>query len=232
MSTENVKQEPIRAWYRRSTKVARNTIYIASLVSLIVMPAVWIITPLITLQRMQTFSGGVVIPIMGGIWIFAFIFMFLVPSREASFRAQESMEKMVGLIEETVSKKVDPAVVVWKNIGERVQSELDKGLLDDLKGAVKDLREAAAKIHEGNGEVKKFAADVKPVVKALQELHGKIEKGNVLVELVEGARAIRALGGPLPSTSSNGKAHVETEPVVENDGPKVKKALELIRKKT
>jgi hypothetical protein len=226
------KKESIREWYRRTTSRARGAILWATVISVALMGVMWALASLHVLQRIQTFNGALTVPLLGGVWILSFIFMFLIPSREASFRGQESLEQMVELIRETVSKKVDPAVLIWKSIGERVQSELDKGLLDDLKGAVKDLREAAAKIHEGNGEVKKFAADVKPVVKALQELHGKIEKGNVLVELVEGARAIRALGGPLPSTSSNGKAHVETEPVVENDGPKVKKALELIRKKT
>lgn len=225
-STENMKQESIREWYERTTKAARKAIYIASSASLVAMPVAWMLTPLVTLQRMQTFSGGVLIPIMGGIWIFAFIFMFLVPSREASFRGQEYLEKMVDLMHDTVSKKVDPAVAIWKNLGERIQAELNKGLLDDLKGAVKDLREAAQKVHEGNGEVKKFAEDVKPVVKALQELQDKMKRENILGELLESARAVRSLGQSFPSPKSNGAG---SQPDI--DEPKVGKALSMIRKK-
>lgn len=231
------RPESIRLWYERTTSRARKAIFWATGISLVVMVVMWIVSPLVTLQRIQTWNGALTVPLLGGVWILSFIFMFLIPSREASFRGQEALEQMVDLMNETVSKKVDPAVVIWKSLGERIQAELDKGLLDDLKGAVKDLREAAAKVHEGNGEVKKFAQDVKPVVKALQEIHDKMEKGNVLYEIVEGARAIRALGQPIgpPPGKPNGATQKSSAPAPaasqEIDEPKRGKALDMIRKK-
>lgn len=226
------KQENIRAWYKRTTSGYRKAMYWATGLSLAIMAFMWFTCSLTTLQKIQTFNGALTVPLLGGLWIFLFIFAFLVPSREASFRGQESLEKMVALMDETISKKVDPAVVIWKSLGERIQKELDNGLLDDLKLAVKDLREAAAKVHEGNGEVKKFAADVKPVIKALQDLQDKIKRDNILYELVEGARAIRSLGQPLPPPPENGKPVAKGEvPVPEVDEPKVGKALSMIRKK-
>jgi hypothetical protein len=182
------------------------------------------------LLKLQTASGGLVIPLIGGVWLFALIFMFLSPTREATFRSQESLDDFNVLLLEAVNKKINPAIESWKRIGEQIEQEMKNGLLDNVKKAVEEIRGAARKIEDGNGDLKKFTEDAKPVVKALRELHEQIEKKNMLHEIVEGAKAIRMMGSPLPPVSTSKSDSGKSEDP-EIDVPKVGKALDMVKKK-
>src|SRR5438445_3455080 len=75
------RKENIREWYRRTTGWAGRVIVFVTVCSVITMGIMWANASLPALQRIQTFNGALTIPLIGGVWIFGFIFMFLVPSR-------------------------------------------------------------------------------------------------------------------------------------------------------
>ena len=87
------KPESIRQWYQRTTSKARMSLVWVSAISIVFGVLFFLYAPLKLAQFMQTANGAVTIPIAGGIWIAAFVYIFLVPSREVGFRSQESIEQ-------------------------------------------------------------------------------------------------------------------------------------------
>jgi len=106
-------------------------------------------------------------------------------------------------------------------------------MIEQVKKTISEIQAAIVKIDEGNSEVKKFASDAKPVVAALKNLQEKIEEGNVLHEIVEGAKAVRMLGQPLPPPKPVLSGGVQAAAPAEDDVEPVKsgKALSMIKKK-
>lgn len=168
------KKESIREWYTRSTGWAGKVIVFVTLCSFVTMGIMWAMASLPALQRIQTFNGALTIPLIGGVWIFGFIFMFLVPSREASFRGQESLEEMGEIVRTAVIEKAGPAIEIWTRIGTRIEEELPTLVrkaherLDEVGAAIKKIEAAA----ENNG---KFMDDAKPVVEALKRIETRLE---------------------------------------------------------
>lgn len=180
------KPESIRQWYDRTTKPWRKGLGAAAVATLFVMVAVYFTTSVQTLAHIQTFNGALTIPIWGGLWVLSFIFMFLIPSREASFRGQEAIERAIVLLTDAIEKKLSPAMDTWKKLGEQIQAELDKGLVTELRAAADKLKAAADKVQASaqtsNGELQKlaketkdFADEAKPALQALKRIQAKIE---------------------------------------------------------
>jgi hypothetical protein len=172
--------ETIRQWYDRTTSKARMGLIWCCAISIVFGACFFAFAPLKLAQFMQTANGAVTIPIAGGIWIAAFVYIFLVPSREVGFRSQESIEQTQQILGDAVKKKIEPALEVWLRIGNRVETELNNGLMDQIKSTIKDLREATLKVtnsaETSNGEIKKFTEDAKPAIDALKGLNDKIDK--------------------------------------------------------
>jgi hypothetical protein len=235
------KEESIRAWYERTTRRSRRILLFASITALLGGIVFISTVSLKTAQFVQTTMGAVGIPTAGAIWVAVFVYVFLVPSREVSFRSQESIEKTVDILNDAVERKLGPAVKVWERLGERLEKEIQAGLVEDVKKALTEIREASGKIEKSaensNGEIKRLADDARPALEALQKLHARIEK-NIGAEFVDDVKlAVRALRdmstppvpagapGAAPGAASPGTA----QPKVSE--PDLEKALQIVSKK-
>lgn len=227
------KMESIRQWYDRTTSKARQTLMWACALSLVGGACFFAFAPLKLAQFMQTANGAVTIPIAGGIWIAAFVYIFLVPSREVGFRSQESIEQTTKILEDAVEKQIKPALAVWNRIGARIEVELNAGLMTQIKDTIKNLQDATAKVthsaESSNGEIKKFTEDAKkfgeesrPAIEALKNLNDRIDKslgGDFVDNLKAALESVKHMSLPPPDVSG---------PVKEL---KVDKALSMISKK-
>lgn len=186
MTKPEAASESIRQWYDRTTRKWRKFLWCASVATLVVMGVSFLTLSTPTLAKIQTFNGALTIPLWGGLWILSFIFMFLIPSREASFRGQESLDATAGLIKDAINNELKPVAGQWKKLAEQVQGELNGGLLRDFKEMVATLKDTAAavketatalketsqklqvsadtsskELHETSMELKKFTAEAK-----------------------------------------------------------------------
>jgi len=233
MNDQQQPTETIRQWYDRTTKKARAGLMYCCALSIVGGACFFAFAPLKLAQFMQTANGAVTIPIAGGIWIAAFVYIFLVPSREVGFRSQESIEQTQQILADAVEKKIKPALEVWLRIGGRVETELNNGLMEQIKGTIKDLRDATLKVtnsaETSNGEIKKFAEDAKPALDALKGLNDKIEKnlgGDFVENLKLAVESVKQMS--LPPMDPGAPAMMPSMPAKE---PKIDKALSMISKK-
>lgn len=222
MNQDGERPETIREWYHRSTRRWRVALVYATLTAFVVAAVMFSVSSVHFLARLQTFNGAFTIPISAFIWILAFVFVFLVPSREVSFRSQESIEKMVEIADRAFVKKLEPAIEQWKKIGEIVQKELDGGLFKDLRDALKEVKDAVARVEQSasnsNGELRKFTEDAKPALETLKKIQGHIEKelGTGFLEKIrDAADAVQELR-PMPAKPTE---------------PDLDKALQAVSKK-
>lgn len=220
------KFEPARAWYERTTRKSRKLIVAASTIGLLSALVFFFVVPHEYTLRLQVFNGAWVIPVFGAIWIWAFVWIFLIPSREVGFRSQESIERM--------ENSITPVLDIWKKLGDRIESELNSGLICEFKESVKTLREAAAKIQtmaeSSSGDIKTtakeirlFKEEVKPTLEALQRIQGNLQKeidSGFFDNMRTAMDSVRQLGG-MPT---GGKPQGPT-PVADLD-----KALKMITK--
>jgi hypothetical protein len=211
------KPEGVRAWYDRTTRKYRRIFIVVSVISVIVMTCMWSFASVNFLKRIQEYNGALTIPFAGGLWFFMFIFMFLIPSREASFRGQESLE--------AVAEKLGPAIEAWTRLGLQVEKEFPVMLqkvnetIDTVKVAVKNLEEGV----KGNAELIKEA---KPILASLKEIEETIQD-----ELLEDAKialdVLKTMALPVkrPSASS------EATPPLKPSEPDLSAAISRISKK-
>ncbi len=118
------KEMNMREWYRSTTKGAFRALIGASLTVAIAAVLLWTLADLPFLARMQTFNGAIIIPAAGGIWIAAFMYIWLIPMRELSFRGQESFDRTEARLKKAMDEDIAPVAKVWLRIGERVEKEL------------------------------------------------------------------------------------------------------------
>jgi hypothetical protein len=168
------KKESIREWYSRKTGWAFKAICFMTTCSIATMCVMWASASLPQLQRLQTFNGALVIPMIGGIWIFGFIYMFLTPSREASFRGQESLEEGVEIIRAAVMERIGPAAEIWGRVGERVERELP-GMLEKANATLEDLQKAARNIEIASQRNGQLMEEAKPAIDALKRIEHRVE---------------------------------------------------------
>ncbi len=179
----NERPEPLRAWYKRRTRTAIRALIFASLITIVAAVLLWVLAELPFLARMQTFNGAIIIPAFGGIWIASFMFIWLIPMRELSFRGQESLDRTEDRMKEAV-ETFAPVAKVWERIGKRVEEEI-------LPKIEKTLDDAHTAIAEARARVGPAAESIRRVE---NNLEGKI---GLLATEVEGAtRSIKKFFGP------------------------------------
>jgi hypothetical protein len=179
------KEEGIRSWYEKRTVKARRALFGATLVLAIIAVCFWIFASLETSQRLQTFNGAITIPAAGGIWIAAFMFIWLMPMRELSFRGQESLERMEGRLQGALEDKIGPAIDTWQRIGER----FEKTVVPKLEEAVDKMSKVADMLEKKGG----------PAIETARRLETHIEghlASGAIEEIREAAKTISEMQGP------------------------------------
>lgn len=225
---DNQRPETIRQWYRRSTRRAWRIFLIASAISSLIMLGMWTMAKFETLHRLQLFNGALTIPLWGGLWIFAFVFLFLAPSREVGFRGQETLDSL--------RESMVPVIDIWKRIGLQVEGELP-GLLKSVKETVIELKEASKKIETAVTENGALVKDARPVIESLQRIEKKVEE-HMLVDLENALEAVQRMA-PLPANAPVGMgkkepsatAGAKEDPEKASSEPNLSIALSSIRKK-
>jgi hypothetical protein len=234
------KPETIRNWYDRTTRKTRKVIVWASVFAAISAVFFYFTVPPAYTLRLQVFNGAWVIPIAALIWIVAFVWIFLIPSREVGFRSQESLERTMEMVSRAVDESIKPALKVWQQLGERLEAELDGGMITEFQDAIRALKETAERVQASTAsstgdlrttsiEIKKFSEDIRPAIAALKRIEGHLE-GEIKDGFFDQARmameSIRHLGGgPAPSR----KAQV---PAAASKAPDLDFALKLVSKKS
>jgi hypothetical protein len=232
-NTELGKPESIREWYDRTTRKTRLVIGWSSVLMVVSAVFFFFLVPHAVTLRLQVFNGAWVIPIAALIWIVAFVWIFLIPSREVGFRSQEALDKTTAMMEAAVEGHIKPALEVWRRLGDRIEAELADGLLTEFRQALKTLRETALKVQvstesstgdlkETTSEIKQFTQDMKPAIEALKRIQGNFEleiKDGFFDHARMAMESIRHLGGgPLPAGAPK-------------KGPNLDAALAVVQKK-
>lgn len=207
------KKETIREWYSRKTGWAVKAIVFLTTCSIGTMCLMWATASLPQLQRLQTFNGALTIPLIGGIWIFGFIYLFLTPSREASFRGQESLEEAVDIVRAAMLEKIAPAAAIWSRIGEQMERQLPQMMqkatetLDELRNAAKNIDSAAKR----NGD---FMEEAKPAIDALKRIEHRVEleiQSGMFENMKAASESIKSLAGiPKDATEPDYKWALES----------------------
>lgn len=208
--SEQKKPEGIRAWYNRTISKSKRGLFVATAASTVVLVLMLLFAPTPLLARLQTANGALTIPLYGGLWIFFFIFMFLVPSREASFRAQESIDEL--------REEVLGAVEIWKSIGRDVQKELPM-VLSEFRETITEVRGAITTIKDAAVKNEKFIEESKPVIEALLKIEKRIEheiESGFVEDFRDMTKAVKVMAGV---------------PLVKKSDPNLSAALKSISKK-
>jgi len=191
-------REGIRQWYDRTTRFWRKGLVWATIVALIGAAIFYSLGSMGVFTRIQTFNGALTIPVGAALWMAAFVFIFLVPSREASFRSQEWIESMVSLAEKSIREQVTPAAKVWIRLGERMESEIP-GFIKDIREGIQVIKDSAARLEKAVTANEKTVEDAKPVVEALKRIAGRFEKEiqcGLFEEVRQASRAVREFAAP------------------------------------
>lgn len=98
------RPEGIRAWYESKTRLARKALIFLATTLILGAILFFIMVPFQIHERIQTFSGAIIIPGFGGLWMASFVYIWLLPMREVGFRGQESMERMEDRVEGVTKK--------------------------------------------------------------------------------------------------------------------------------
>jgi len=210
-------KEGVRAWFQRTTSKSKKICAIASGCSGVLMAAMWIFAPTATLAKIQTFNGALTVPLFGGLWIYMFIYGFLIPSREASFRAQESLESGLELL--------TGAAKIWERVGLQVEKEFPL-MLQKINTAVDDLRNTAKSIQAAVEKNESFLQDAKPALDSLKAIEVRIEhemKAGIVEDFRMAIDSVKMMMPP-PVKNSGKVAIPETTPDLST-------ALKLIGKK-
>lgn len=197
---KGVVEESIRQWYERTTKKWRMALVYATVFAAVTASIMWVMAELPFLARLQTFNGALTIPVAAGIWMATFVFIFLVPSREASFRSQEWIEAMVVVIKKTVNDQIAPAARTWGRVGERVEQEFPR-LLNEFRDGVTVIKASASRLEEAVKKNDKISDEAKPVIEALRRIEVRVEQEiqtGLFEELRDAARSVKTLAAPPP----------------------------------
>lgn len=192
------QREGIRQWYERTTRNWRKALIGSTFIAVIGAIVFWCLGSLNLFSRIQTFNGATVIPIGAGLWMAAFVFIFLIPSREAGFRSQEWIELAVATLQKTIREEIAPGARVWTRIGEKIEKELPE-MIKEAREGIELVRASARKIEEAVQKNEGMAIEVKPVVDAIKRIEERIEKEiktGLLDELRQAAQAVKTFAGP------------------------------------
>jgi len=176
--------EPIRAWFERKTKKVRKAILWSSLVAVVGSPVAFMCMSDKAIATLQVFNGAITIPVSAAIWFAAFIFMFLLPSREAGFRSQEGIDEAKAMLAKAIDEKVGPAMDALRSVAGKVDKYLEDGVVDKVSSAVEDARKA---VHE------RIVPAADCMNRVCQRLEASIVNAKLLDEVREAASAMGAL---------------------------------------
>jgi len=191
-------REGVRQWYDRTTRHWRKALVWATLVAMAGAVVFYCVGSLQVFSKIQTFNGALIIPVGAGLWMAAFVFIFLIPSREVGFRSQEWIEAAVVMLQKTIQDEIAPGARVWTRIGERIEKELP-AMIAEAREGIELVRTSARKIEEAVHKNEKVATEVKPVVDALKRIEERIEteiKTGIIDEVRQAALAIQQFAGP------------------------------------
>lgn len=191
-------REGIRQWYNRTTRTWRKALVWATIVAIVGAIVFYCLGSTNLFSRIQTYNGALTIPVGAGLWMAAFVFIFLIPSREAGFRSQEWIEIAVAILQKAVREEIAPTARVWTRIGERVEKELP-AMLAEAREGIQLVRTSAVKIEETVQKNEKVAEQVKPVVEALKRIEERIEheiKTGIIDDVRQAAISIQTFTGP------------------------------------
>lgn len=231
-----VAPEGIRAWYERTTSKSRTAFMVATAISFCIMALMWVFSSTVTLAKLQTFNGALTVPLIGGLWIFAFIFMFLLPSREASFRGQEALESVGGKIEKALEKAL-PAIATIERVALQIEKDYP-AMLARAHAMMDEFGRVAKKIEEASLDHATLVKDVRPVVESLKKIEARFDD-ELLDELRSGLDSLQRLSGTPSRVTPRAKAPeatpVAASPVaaarVQTSEPDLSVALSRIGKK-
>lgn len=232
MTTNESKPETIRTWYDRTTRKTRKIIGWTSILGAASAVFFFFYVPPAYTLRLQVFNGAWVIPVAALIWIVAFVWIFLIPSREVGFRSQEALDRTTEMLNDAVVTSIKPALEVWQRLGRRLEAELEAGLLMEFREAIKTLRETAQKVQAStesstgdlkatSSELRAFTSDIKPAIDALKRIQANLEheiKDGFFDEARMAMESIRHLGGG-------------PTPLGTRKGPDLNAALQVVGKK-
>lgn len=217
-SAEPQKPEGIRAWYERTTKRIRKAIFWSSVWALLGSVVFYFAVSEGVTHRLQIFNGAIVIPVAAAIWIAAFIWMFLLPSREAGFRSQEAIERAIALLSDAIDRRVTPAMSAVERVAGKIEEAIDRGAISKAEAVIHQRVVPAADAWnrlgqrlEGAVVNDKVLLDVKVAAQALAGACRKLEQSQAqsadvakfidearpVVRMLENvkSRAERELGG-------------------------------------
>jgi hypothetical protein len=219
MENKAKKAEGVRAWYERTTRKSRRTFIIATACTVTLMFLMWTLAPMSTLKRIQEFNGALTLPLFGGLWLYMFIFMFLVPSREASFRGQEALEEGIEFLR--------GAAEVWKKVGTDVEREIPL-LRQKVDEAMSEVKKASKSLEDALAKNSSLMDDARPVLQSLKEIEERLDK-EIKTGIVEDLRlAIDAVKTMMPPPGANPMKSGQKPAAAEGD---LGGALAAIRKK-
>ncbi len=175
----------MRQWYTRKTRGALRALFGATVLVLVAAVLLWTLAEMDFLARMQTFNGALIIPCFGGIWIAAFLFIWLIPMRELSFRGQESLDRMEARTQKALEDEFIPTAQIWKRIGERVEQVILPRLENELLPRLEKI-------------AKETEARIGPAAESVRRMEniadGKL--GLLVTEAREAAGAVKQFFGP------------------------------------
>lgn len=123
------KPESSREWYRRTTRRSIRAIVFATIFASVFAFVGFFLIPRDVTLHLQVFNGAWTIPAFGGIWLCAFILIWLLPMRELGFRSQECMERMEAQVTDFVRdasqtlRKVEDAALKVSSKAEKADIE-------------------------------------------------------------------------------------------------------------
>lgn len=193
--------EGIRAWYKRTTRKAMRSLVFATVLSVLGMLSFWILVPQQFIMRLQAANGAFTIPVFGALWLASFIFIWLLPMRELSFRGQESFERMEERMKLAIQEKLVPAVEIWTRIGQRVEQVVlpkIESTLDEARTAVHEIRKTAKNV---DGRIGPIYESTKRLEQAVE---GKL--GLLATEVTDASRAVQGFFAPQGDPPDVGQA--------------------------
>lgn len=174
----------IREWWTRKTKKVSRYILVSSIVSMIASILFFEFASPALIARIQIFNGAMTLPVGGAIWIAAFIFQFLIPSREVAFRSQETLERTelrvkqsLDMFEKFMQEEAVPSIQLLRKTVEAFETKYAKNIESTIyvcQNAAKNAVETAQRTEVMAQDIHR---EVLPVLASAARVIEKIDGG-------------------------------------------------------